>query len=66
MYWPVGDFHDETTRLLGGHIHGFESRVEAQAVIGQILDQQRKPHHVSYRVAEYVSFAEFKASGVIL
>jgi len=66
MYWPVGDFHDETTRLLGGHIQGFQSHAEAQAVIDQILSQQVKPHHVSYRVAEYPSFAKFKATGVIL
>ena len=52
-YWPVGDFHDGTTRVLGGYIPGFLTWSEAQEVIDQILKQQLKPHHVSYRVAEY-------------
>jgi hypothetical protein len=65
MYWPVGDFHDDTTRLLGRNFNGFSNPDEAQAVIDGLLKQQHKPHHVSYRVAEYASFAELQANGVL-
>lgn len=66
MFWPVGDFHDNTTRLLGKNISGFLTQVEAEAVIDDILSQQLKPHHVSYRVAEYTSFSQLCESGVLL
>jgi hypothetical protein len=63
-YWAVGDFHDNTTRVLGGHIEGFINAAEAQAVIDTILRQQSKPHHVSYRVAPYVSLTALCEDGV--
>jgi hypothetical protein len=65
MFWPVGDFHDDTTRLLGRHFNGFSTSAEAQAVIDKLLVQQHKSHHVSYRVAEYASLAELQANGVL-
>ena len=66
MYWPVGDFHDETTRVLGGYIDGFSTQAAAKVVIDKILTQQHKPHHVSYRVAEYTSLTELRANGVLV
>jgi macrodomain Ter protein organizer (MatP/YcbG family) len=65
MYWPVGDFYDDTTRLLGINFNGFSNRDEAQAVIDELLAQQHKPHHVSYRVVQYMSFAELQENGVL-
>lgn len=66
MFWPVGDFHDDTTRLLGGALDGFSSADDAQTVIDDVLKQQRKPHHVSYRVAEYPTLAALQANGVLV
>lgn len=66
MFWPVGDFYDDTTRLLGGVLSGFASADDAQAFIDDVLKQQRKPHHVSYRVAEYPSLAALQASGALV
>ena len=63
-YWPVGDFHDDTTRVLGGHISGFLKSSEAQLVIDEILKQQLKPHHVSYRVAVYENLRALCADNV--
>ncbi len=65
-FWPVGDFHDNTTRVLGGCLEGYEKAAEAQAVIDDILKHQSKPHHVTYRVESAVSISELKATGVLV
>ena len=63
-YWPVSDFHDNTTRVLGGNISGFATGGEAQPVIDGILKLQLNPHQVSYRVVEYANLAAFYENGV--
>jgi hypothetical protein len=66
MFWPVGDYYDNTTRLVGGSFAGYESETRAQAVIDKILSGQRKPHHVVYRVESADSLKSLEESGVLV
>lgn len=67
-YWPVGDFYDNTTRVLDDPdcVSGFETWEEADAVIQKILTRQRKPHHVTYRVESAIGLAELQMRGVLV
>ncbi len=65
-YWPVGDFHDDTVRVLGVALAGYEDPREAAAVIASILRQQTKPHHVSYRVEAAEDLTALMAKGVLV
>jgi hypothetical protein len=66
MFWPVGDYYDNTTRLVGGSFDGYESMTEAQVVIDQILSGQRKHHHVVYRIESAESLKALENSGVLV
>ena len=67
-FWPVGDFFDNTTRLVvePDCVSGFATEAEADAVIKKILAQQRKPHHVTYRVESALNLGALKTSGVLI
>jgi hypothetical protein len=72
-FWPVGDYYDNTTRVVVDPdcleldcVSGFSTEVEAGAVIRKILAQQRKPHHVTYRVEPALNLGALQASGVLV
>ena len=62
-YFTVGDFYDDTTRLLCP-LTGYADEVAAKVRMDEILAQQRKPHHVEYRIMEARSWRELEALGV--
>jgi hypothetical protein len=62
-WFAVGDFHDNTTRLLCT-VNGYDTEAKAQARIVAILAKQHKPHHVSYRHVEAASWQVLEMSGV--
>lgn len=66
IYWPVGDYYDNTTRLIGEWSAGFESEESAQAVIDKLLRKQSKPHHVVYRVESANSLEALQSTGVLV
>ncbi len=66
LYWPVGDFYDNTTRVVGGRSEGYIDKTDAQKVIDALLGQQTKPHHVTYRVESALSLAALAQSGVLV
>lgn len=63
-YWVVGEFYDDTVRLLGGE-NGFAEEKLAQARIDEILAGQLKPHHVDYAILEAENLAELTKQGVL-
>ena len=62
-WFTVGDFHDATTRLVCG-IEGYATEVAAESRITDILARQHKPHHVSYRHIEAVSWQQLEREGI--
>lgn len=66
LYWPVGDFYDNTTRVVGEQREGYIDKTDAQKVIDALLGQQTKPHHVTYRVESALSLAALLNSGVLV
>jgi len=64
-HWLVGDFHDDTCRLIGSP-NGFLNPEDAEARKQEILGSQSKPHHVSYRIVIAANLAELEAQNILL
>lgn len=65
MFWVVGEFFDDTKRLLG-QPNCFEDRVLAENRVKEILSGQNKPHHVDYDIYEAENLEALARQGVLI
>lgn len=64
-FWVIGDFHDDTRRLIGSP-NGFDEREAAENRLAEIVSGHIKKHHVDYSLIEAADLQEVQNKGILL